>query len=192
MKMSAVFMPVLLVISPISEARGPTRQQVQEKITINAPPAQVWALVGDFGGLHKWHRAIKATAMEGEKRRVLILAGTGNRTISEELKERNAEKMLLKYRIVDQSIVKTVDFRGQKYEVPAVPVDNYSAIISVKPAGEGSEITWSGTFYRVYKLNYYKDEPRYPEGLGDDDAIKTITEIYKSGLSNLKKTVEGS
>jgi len=191
--MLAVFMSVLLlVISPIPEAHGPTRQQVEEKVAINAPPAQVWALVGDFGGLHEWHPAIKATAMEGEKKRILTLAGAGNPTITEELKERNEEKMLLKYRIVDQSIVKTVDFRGQKYEVPAVPVDNYLAILSVKPAGEGSEVTWSGKFYRVYKLNYYKDEPRYPEGLGDEDAIKTITEIYKTGLSNLKKTVEGS
>ncbi|MGH8603478.1 MAG: SRPBCC family protein, partial [Gammaproteobacteria bacterium] len=64
MTTSAVFMYVLLqALSPISSAHGPTRQQVEETITINKPPAQVWALVGDFGGLHKWHPAIKATAM---------------------------------------------------------------------------------------------------------------------------------
>ncbi len=182
----------VLVIFPMTAmAHGPTRQKVEEKITIAAPPDKVWAVVADFGGLHKWHAAIKATAMDGEKKRVVTLNAEGDPTITEELKDQDDTKMTVKYKILNQDTVKKVDFPGATYDVPAVPVDNYLAVITVTPAAGGSEVTWTGKFYRVYKLSYYTDEPRYPEGLGDQEAVETIAGFYKGGLENLKKIVEG-
>jgi hypothetical protein len=47
-------------------------------------------------------------------------------------------------------------------------------------------VEWRGAFYRAYPNN---DPP--PEK-NDEAAVKAITGVYKSGLENLKKLVEGS
>ncbi len=182
----------LIAVPMMATAHGPSRQKVVEKIVINASPDKVWAVVGDFAGIHKWHPAVVSTQMEGDKKRILTIGEEGGPTITEELKKLDDENMMMKYKIVDMSTVKTVEYKGKKYDVPTVPVKNYLSIIKVKPVDDGSEVTWTGKFYRVYQLNYDKTEPRYPEGLGDEDAVKAVTGIYKSGLENLKKVVEGS
>ena len=193
MKRILTIICTVFAIVPIAAvAHGPSRQKVVETITIDAASDQVWAVVSDFGAIHEWHPAIKATEMDGDSTRVVTLDAEGDPTITEELKTSDDEKMMLKYKIADQTIVKSVDFRGETYEVPVVPVQNYLSIMTVKAAEGGSEVTWTGKFYRVYQLNYYKDEPRYPEGLGDDEAIEAVTGIYKSGLENLKQVIEGS
>lgn len=182
----------MLAAPMIASAHGPSRQKVDEKIVINAAPDKVWAVVGDFTGMDKWHPAVVSTKMEGDKKRVLTIGEENGPTITEELKEHDNEKMMLKYKIVDMSVVGSEEHLGVKYDVPTIPVHNYLSIISLKPVDGGTEVTWSGKFYRVFQLNYEKTEPRYPKGLGDEDAVKAVTDIYKSGLENLKKMVEGS
>ncbi len=181
-----------MLIPSLASAHGPSRQKVIEKITINASPDKVWAVVGDFTAIDKWHPAVVSAKMDGDKNRILTLGEEGGPTLTETLKKLDNEKMKMMYKIIDMTVIKTIEYRGSKYDVPAVPVHNYLSSISVKAAGNGSEVTWMGKFYRVFQLNYDKDEPRYPEGLGDAESVEAITNIYKSGLENLKKMVEGS
>lgn len=181
----------VMLLPMIATAHGPSRQQVVEKITINAAPEKVWEVVGDFGGLHKWHPMIADTKLEGEKVRVLTVDAEGSPTITEDLKQLDDGKMMIKYKIKAMDNVKQVEYKGATYDVPAVPVSNYLSFIKVAPVDGGSEVTWTGKFYRVYQLNYDKTEPRYPEGLGDEDAVAVVTEIYKAGLTNLKEMLEG-
>ena len=108
--------------------------------------------------------------MEGDKKRVLTVGEEGGPTITEDLKQLDDEKMILKYKIVDMSVVGSEEHLGKKYDVPTVPVHNYLSTISLKAVDGGTEVTWSGKFYRVFQLNYEKTEPRYPKGLGDEDA----------------------
>lgn len=182
----------VLAVPLFASAHGPSRQKVDEKIVINATPDKVWAVVGDYAGIDKWHPAVVSTKMEGDKKRVLTIGEEGGGTITEDLQQLDNEKMMMKYKIVDMSTIKTVEYKGVKYDVPTVPVHNYLSIISLKPVDGGTEVTWSGKFYRVYQLNYDKVDPKYPEGLGDEDGVAAITSIYKTGLENLKKMVEGS
>ena len=49
------------------------------------------------------------------------------------------------------------------------------------PQGNGSQVTWAGDFYRAWLA----DSPA-PAGMGDEDATKTITDVYQTGLNNLK------
>lgn len=191
-KLSGILMVTMMLIPAMTNAHGPSRLKVEETITINAAPEKVWELVGDFSGLHKWHPAVFSTTMKSDQQRVLTLGEEGGPTITEDLKELNDEDMMLKYKIVDMSTVKTVEYKGQQYDVPTVPVNNYLSIISVKPVDGGSEVTWTGKFYRSYQLNYDTKEPRYPEGLGDEEAVTAVQGIYKSGLENLKAVAEGS
>ena len=47
----AFFIAALSLIPAAALAHGPSRQKVVEKIEIDAPPAKVWAIVGNFGDL---------------------------------------------------------------------------------------------------------------------------------------------
>jgi mxaD protein len=158
---------------------------VEEKITINAAPEDVWAMVKDFGGLHNWHPAIASTELKDEKTRVLTLNGEGNPTITEELDKVDDEKMMLIYKITDMSVVNTITFNSKDTPYYTLPVTNYKAWLSVTAKDGGSEVKWKGKFYRSFM-----DNPPVPEGQSDEDAVNAIKGVYTSGLENLKAIME--
>ena len=157
-----------LVLPGLAHAHGPTRQKAVETVEIAAPPAAVWAMIKDWGGMAKWHPAVGEVTVNGTIERILKLKGGG--AIVEELEAVDEAGMMLRYRMKDPG---------------PVPVNNYSAAISVVAQGSGSLVQWKGAFYRAYLNN---DPP--PEQ-SDEAAVKAITGIYKSGLENLKKVAEG-
>lgn len=156
-----------------ANAHGPTRQKITKSVEINASPAKVWAVIGNFQDMG-WHPAIEKTEGENgnkeEATRILTLGGGA--TIEEELLSHSDEDMSYKYRIT-------------KVDVKTLPVNNYSSTISVKAAdGEKSVVTWKGAFYRGYMNN----DP--PEDLNDEAAKKAVSGVYQGGLDALKKKIE--
>jgi mxaD protein len=85
----------------------------------------------------------------------------------------------------DISANRSYSYRMDQENVDALPVSSYSATIVVKPAGQGSEVSWSGRFYRGDTNN----EP--PENLNDEAAIKAMDAFFKHGLAGLKNVSEG-
>jgi len=168
---AAMAMPMFTIAA---DAHGPTRKKVTESVEINAPPATVWAKMGNFQDM-SWHPAVASqTGANGnaiDATRVLTLQGGG--TISEVLYKYEPEKMSYSYRITE-------------VDVKVLPVTNYSSTITVKPLDDGKKslVEWRGAFYRGYPNN---DPP--PE-LNDDAAIAAVTGVYKGGLEALKKAVE--
>lgn len=153
-------------------AHGPTPQKAEEKIAIAAPPAKVWEAIKDFGDV-SWNPAItKATADGGNDSGATrtITLETGD--LVEGLDEYSAEEMSYGYRL-------------SKEDVEVFPVSFYSAKITVTPAGDGSEVTWVGRFYRADTSNFP------PEHLNDEAAVKAMTEFMQKGLEGLKTKVEG-
>jgi carbon monoxide dehydrogenase subunit G len=155
-------------------AHGPTRQKVRESIEINAPPAKVWAVIGNFQDM-SWLQPVSKT--EGQKgneieatRRLTLSPGA---TVDEELYKYDADKMTYSYRIT-------------AVDVKVLPVTNYSSTLTVSPGadGKGSQLEWTGAFYRGYPLN---DPP--PE-LNDEAAVKAVSGLYRAGLEALKKKIE--
>ena len=155
------------------------RLYVEQSVEINAPVSKVWEVVGRFDGLHNWHPAIKATYMPNPVTRVLDL-GKGL-YITEQLESKDDSRMMLNYRIVDMSTTETIQAGGKNIEKKVLPVNTYSSKLSVMPQGNGSQVTWAGDFYRAWLA----DSPA-PAGMGDEDATKTITDVYQTGLNNLK------
>jgi mxaD protein len=171
-KLLAILFAALLPFA--ASAHGPSPQKVVETVTIKAPPAKVWALIGDFNSIAKWHPAIKSSKVEkkgADTFRTLTLKDGG--TIYERLKEKNDADMRLKYEIVEG----------------VLPVSDYYAAITVKPGANANESTveWMGRFYRKYKLN-----PPIPAGQDDESALKAVNGVFKPGLANLKKVAESS
>ncbi len=167
---TALIAGLALMLPAAAMAHGPTRQKVTLTQTVAAPPAEVWAAIGNFHDM-SWHPAVFSTAGEGgneiDATRVLTLGQEGGPTISEVLYKYDAAKMTYSYRITEVA-------------VETLPVTNYSSHLTVKPAeGGGSLIEWRGAFYRGYPNN---DPP--PE-LSDEAAVAAVTAVYQAGLDAL-------
>jgi hypothetical protein len=157
-----------------ASAHGPSPQKVEKSITIKADPAKVWAIVKDFGGIHKWHPGVASTKLEkkGEDTfRTLTFKDGGN--VYEKLRSADDASMKLKYEIISGTL----------------PLTDYNASMTVTKGAKPGEttVTWVGRFYRLYKLN-----PPIPAGQDDETAVKAITGIFDSGLANLQKVAESA
>ncbi len=164
---------LLLSISSLAFAHGPSRQKVAESVTIKAAPDAVWAKVKDFTKLQDWHPAIESsTATDGNKEgsvRTLKIKGGGQ--VIETLESINDADKKFSYRAKDGG---------------ALPVSNYTSTLSVKPgeAAGTTTVEWRGAFYRAYPNN------NPPPEQNDEAAVKAITGVYQGGLANLKKLLE--
>ncbi|CAA2101556.1 hypothetical protein MBUL_01235 [Methylobacterium bullatum] len=123
-------------------------------IDVAAPPAKVWATIGDFCGIGNWHPAIakcESSTKDGTMLRKLSLKGGG--AIVESQTARDDTAMSYTYAIVESPL----------------PVSDYSSTLAVSPKGSGSTVTWTGTFKA--------------KGVPDTVATDAITGIYVSGLA---------
>ncbi|SDP47728.1 mxaD protein [Filomicrobium insigne] len=174
MRWSLLLLGALTCLGPLAaSAHGPTPQKVEEKIVLKSSPADVWAVVSDFGGIVNWHPGVEtAEATGGNKpgaERTLTLKSGG--VIVDGLDEYNAEEMSYGYRL-------------SKENIEALPVSFYSATLSVKPGdGGGSEVVWLGRFYRADTSNFP------PENLNDQAAVKAMETFFREGLEGLKAKV---
>jgi carbon monoxide dehydrogenase subunit G len=159
----------------LTSAHGPTREKYSESIEISAAPEAVWALVGDFAHPEKWMSGVESTTAQGGNEkgaaRELKFKGASG-SLKEELKNVDAEKKLIQYKVVDPTD-------------PAVfPVNNYSAKISVEASGSGSKVEWDTAFYRWFLNN------NPPDGQNEAAAKAAVEKVVKDSLQSLKATAE--
>ncbi|MGO9389237.1 SRPBCC family protein [Rhodoblastus sp.] len=166
-------------------AHGPTRQKLVETVEIDKPVDKVWAVVGNFDALAKWHPLVASSP-----------ASKGNEVNKDDEKENSTRIVTLKAP-GDPSFTEVLlkyDASGHsyKYAIPKVdpkilPVNDYTSTITVLDNGKGgSTVEWKGAFYRGYMLN---DPP--PE-LNDESSVAAVKGVYRAGLDNLKKIVEAA
>ncbi|HUC03775.1 MAG TPA: SRPBCC family protein [Acidimicrobiales bacterium] len=91
-------------------------------VTVNASPDEVWAKVGDFGGIKDVLPGIESVHLEGDDR-VIAMLGL---EIRERLLSRDEATRTISYSVIG-----------------GVPVETHEATISVEPEGDGSRVTWS-------------------------------------------------
>lgn len=169
--------PVLRGFAP-AQAHGPSRQRSNQAIEVARPPERVWALVGDFDAIARWHPAVASSPATrgnevGSVRR-LTLRAEGNPSFEEELTRHEPDNRLYAYRIL------AVDPK-------VLPVNTYSSIFEVKPgAGGGSRVEWRSAFYRGYMNN----DP--PPDQNDAAAMAAVTGVLRAGLENIKRMAEAA
>jgi len=169
---SLITLVAMLSLSGTALAHGPTPQKVDEKITIAAPPADVWKVVKDFASISSWHPSVTNIKVEGagnETTRTLTLKSGG--TLIDSLDATDDKAM-------------EIDYRLQNVDFNAMPVSSYSDAITVQPAAGGSEVEWISRLYRFDTGN----EP--PDDKNDEAAVKAKTDFIQSGLAGLKAKVE--
>ncbi|WP_169051443.1 SRPBCC family protein [Neptunomonas sp. XY-337] len=99
---------------------------VKESISLNSQPAAVWALVGDYNGLHRWHPAVKSSTQDGNIR---ILTLQNGAQFVETLTEQSDKQYSY---MIDKS---------------PLPVSRYNSTISVTRGPNGmAQVTWGSNF----------------------------------------------
>ncbi len=162
----------LAFVPMLASAHGPTRQKVTITQEVAAPPAEVWAVIGNFQDM-SWHPAVHETngtnGNEIDATRMLTLGEEGGPTIAEVL-----------YKYSDTEKKRSYSYRITAVKVEILPVTNYSSHLTVKPSEDGgSLVEWKGAFYRGYPNN------NPPDNLNDAAAIAAVTGIYEAGLAAL-------
>ena len=172
-KIISILFTVALALPIASFAGNAKTLKVEQKIQINAPANVVWAKVDDFGDLGEWHPAVKKTEIvkgkDNVKGAVRVLTLQDGGTIKEKLLSYSAKGMTYEYQILEG----------------VLPVSSYVSSVTVRGGKGGiTTVVWRGHFKR-------KDTSAHPaEGQDDATAVKTITNVYKAGLDNLKKISE--
>jgi carbon monoxide dehydrogenase subunit G len=102
---------------------------VAREVEVDAAPATVWKMIGNFNHLDVWHPALASSTQEGPVR-TLVLAGGGGSIVEKET-ARSDKDMTYSYAILSGPL----------------PVQNYESTVSVKAGSAGkSVVSWSGRF----------------------------------------------
>ncbi|MEM8924275.1 MAG: SRPBCC family protein [Actinomycetota bacterium] len=124
--------------------------------TFTSPPARLWSFVADFGGLDKIMPTIDASEVDGEGVGAVRRLTMGDAVIVESLDAFDDSARSLTYSI---------------QEAP-LPFADYSATMKVDADGDGSKLTWTGTFR--------------PDGVPAAKAKKLAGGIYEGGIAGFK------
>lgn len=135
---------------------------VNKSVMVDANPATVWKMVGNFNGLDVWHPVVvnsellKGLNDQAGSERLLTL-GNGA-TITEKLVAYSEQDKSYSYQILKSPL----------------PVSNYESTITVASAGDGkSKVTWQSSFDAKDASN--------------EEAIGAISGVYEAGLNQVQK-----
>lgn len=132
---------------------------VEEKIVLNASPKAVWALVGGFNALDRWHPDVAYSTLIGsgkEEGDIRVLTLGDKNTIVERLDFYDENSMTLQYRILESPL----------------PIENYTAAITVRIIDEKqAEVIWQSSFDAVK--------------ISEDEVKQIIKGIYLAGFKSL-------
>lgn len=125
--------------------------------SIDAPADEVWNTIRAFGD-GSWMGVEMDVEGEGVGARRKIAMGPN--TLVEECERLDDDEMVMGYTITDGA---------------GLPFEDYHSTMTVKPAGDSSELVWHATY----------------EPVGDPDTAKaTLEAIYGGGFKGLKKHLE--
>ena len=126
---------------------------------LDASPADVWKVVGDFGAVDKFIAIVESVDVEGEGvGAVRTLHLPEGATVTETLAAWDAETMSYSYSI----------------DASPLPIEGYAATMTVSALEDGrAKFDWSSKFKA--------------SGASDADARKSVTDIYEMGLAGLKE-----
>ena len=160
-KHAAVTFGLLLISLGYSMNLHAEQLMVEEKVLVSVPAKAIWALIGGFQALDRWHPAVLATTLLGTGKDtgdIRVLALDNDVHIVEKLEIYDEAAMSFQYEILESPL----------------PIGNYHATITVKSIGNNkTEVIWKSNFMAV--------------GASNEDVKKTISDIYLAGLNELIK-----
>ena len=149
----------VIILSWTLGSAGAEAVEVSRQTTVSHSPDEVWAMIGEFGTIDRWHPAIETSVVEGDGGhgiyRTLTLGDGGV-----------IRELLLDYSLRDRHYSYAI------LESP-LPVANYVSTLAVTPGpDDGSAIvTWTSTFDA--------------NGVSDQEAADLIGGIYQAGFDSI-------
>ena len=163
-----------LLVPVSSSAHGPSRQKVVREISIDAPAAEVWALMQDFCSISAWNPEVSECSAEpGNQPDTVRTITLGNGAkLQEKLVKFQADGMTMQFMLVEPN-------------PDALPVNTLGSTLSVRDAdGGGAVVEWKAAFYRSFP------GPTPPPELSDEAAIAAVSKLVDAGLAGLKSLAE--
>ncbi|GAB2191034.1 SRPBCC family protein [Sessilibacter sp. MAH2] len=102
--------------------------EVKKSVVLDAKPSAVWALVGSFNAVERWHPGVKESRQLGNVRSLFL--GDGG-VIVDQLVETNEAEHQYKYIVISAPL----------------PLTDYEGVVEVKPQGNKSEFIWRSRFH---------------------------------------------
>ena len=169
----ALFLGAALAAN-LAWSNPPKPLKVVETVDIKASPDKVWAALKDFDSLNKWHPGFSADEIVsggnnkvGSVRKITVKDGP---SFTEKLLAFDDAKRSYRYKIIESPL----------------PIAHYVSSVRVQAGANGmTKVIWSGSFMRKNT----SDNP--PEAESDAGATKLVKGVYRGGLDNLKKMLEG-
>lgn len=116
---------IVMLISSVASSNG---IKVKEARKINASAEKVWALIGGFNDLDKWHPAIAKSEYDSSKKTRTLTTKDGAQ-------------------IVEELLVATDHSYSYRILSGPLPVADYTSTLHVAPLNQtSSEITWMSEF----------------------------------------------
>lgn len=155
---------------------APSTLHEQQVVHIDASPAKVWSVVGNFNDL-TWVPLVKgSSATEGNKRGSVRKLDMGGAFLTEKL---------LSYDANGRNYTYQIENTDSNHKI--APLRDVISTIAVQAAiGGGSNVTWLASFKRL-------DLSEKPL-LGQDDATakQAMGGVISTGLGGLKKNLEAN
>lgn len=174
LKIIKPFVVFISMIPLLTLAHGPSRQKVVEEIEINASPDKVWEIIADYCSIKVWNPSITAcesdSGSQPESIRTITLEN--GEQVKEKLVKYDPENFKIQYMMIEKN-------------AKAMPIDTHGSTLMIKSSDSGgSVVIWKGAFYRSFP------GPNPPPDQTDEAGKKIITDLYKSGLENIKILAE--
>lgn len=158
------------LLATTAHAHGPSRQKTTQEVVLDATPDEVWAKIGNFADMG-WYPGIASveapTGNEVDGTRTVTLEDGD--VLTEELTKYDATK-------------RTMSFRMTKDDIEAIPVTNFSTVLTVKDEGGKALVEMRGGYYRGFPNN------NPPPELNDEAATEAVNAHYRAGLDALAET----
>lgn len=135
------------------------QSEVTRSGTFAASPDELWTMVRDFGGLHKFMDGMDAYPVEGEGVGAVRRIPMGGGEVVESLDVLDEDSRTLTYSITESPL----------------PFKDYSATMVVTAEGDGSALNWTGTFQA--------------DGVPVADAEALAGNIYSGGIAGFGKAL---
>ena len=156
----------LALVTGPALAHGPVRLKSEQTVTLDAPVADVWAVVGSFEDM-SWFPGVASVVATGtEKGATRIRTQEAGQVLNEELLKFQPEKFAISILMLDTYL-------------DVVKATNYASHITLKDSGGKTLLTWKGAFYRGFPQN----EP--PADLNDDAAVASVEALHQTGIDAL-------
>lgn len=150
---------VALAMTLLGSSAEPTLEVSQTR-TIPAPPAAVWARIGEFCDIGRWHGQARTCALshnEGQTVRSLNLRDIGTRV--EVQLDRDENATTYSYALLHSPW----------------PVKQHRATLTVTPAGDGAVVAWRATFRLKNSC--------------DEGAVSRIEVLFRDGRADIAHVV---